>query len=353
MCPNLKARLVDQSCQEIMNCVSNSSLNFSMQITPFSIYITLRKSFSKNRASADRETDLRGDVCYRSSQGELQEQIEHLSIELKQVKTENQNLKLNNEETIEDCEASHEEIKLLKAKLSEYRQETTLKQEALIKQLRHENSELLEQVNKFEKESKHFKKVGTEKEKEIHDLNKDTKIQESNFKQLKAKFDEMSAAVNREKKQQERKIKKKDAKDFLNNMKAESVNVYFDCEVCDVKTETKSQLMYHVRSFHMKSIQSQTDYEEEDKIVQVNLKDFTVDKDVQTEDDKTNETFVKYPCKYCGTNIANPYHLFEHVERCRGTFNFCTEPGLPVIKFFPPSFNLHPPPPPLHNPYSF
>ena len=136
-------------------------------------------------------------------------------------------------------------------------------------------------------------------------------------------------------------------------MKAESVNVYFDCEVCDVKTETKSQLMYHVRSFHMKSIQSQTDYEEEDKIVQVNLKDFTVDKDVQTEDDKTNETFVKYPCKYCGTNIANPYHLFEHVERCCGTFNFCTEPGLPVVKFFPPSFNLHPPHPPLHNPYSF
>ena len=42
-------------------------------------------------------------------------------------------------------------------------------------------------------------------EKEIHDLNKDTKIQESNFKQLKAKFDEMSDAMNREKKKQEKK----------------------------------------------------------------------------------------------------------------------------------------------------
>ena len=93
-------------------------------------------------------------------------------------------------------------------------------------------------------------------EKEIHDLNKDTKIQESNFKQLK--FDGMSDAMNREKKQQEKKLKKKDAKDFLNNMKAESVHLYFDCEVCDVKMKTKSQIIYHVRSFHMRSSQSQT-----------------------------------------------------------------------------------------------
>ena len=76
---------------------------------------------------------------------------------------------------------------------------------------------------------------------------------------------------------------------------------------------------------------------------QINLRDFTVDKVVQTENDKSNATFVKYPCKYFGTNIENPYHLYEHIERCRGTYNFCTEPGLPVIKFFPPSFNLHPP----------
>ena len=180
-------------------------------------------------------------------------------------------------------------------------------------------------------------------EKEIHDLNKDTKIQESNFKQLKAKFDEMSDAMNREKKRQEKKLKKKDVKDFLNNMKAESVRFYFECEVCDVKIETKSQLMYHVRNFHMKSSQSQTDYGKEDKIVQVNLKDFTVDKVVQKEKDKSNATFVKYPCKYFGTNIENPYHLYEHIERCRGTYNFCTEPRLPAIKFCPPSFNLHPP----------
>ena len=52
---------------------------------------------------------------------------------------------------------------------------------------------------------------------------------------------------------------KKDAKDFLNNMKAESVHFYFDCEVCNVKMKTKSQIMYHVRSFqYMRSSQSQT-----------------------------------------------------------------------------------------------
>ena len=47
----------------------------------------------------------------------------------------------------------------------------------------------------------------------------------------------MSDAMNREKKQQEKKLKKKDAKDFLNNMKAESVRFYFDCESTNVPCE--------------------------------------------------------------------------------------------------------------------
>jgi chromosome segregation ATPase len=327
-----------------------------MNLTPYSIYITVRKSFSKNKVlpKSDRAS-YRGELsCDR--QVELVQQIEDLEFKLKQAENANLTLKHNFEEAIEDSEASYKEINLLKAKISEYEREATLKQvsvtnETLIKQLENDNSELLEQVKMVEKESKDLKKVVNEKEKQVHNLNREIKNESENFKQLKAKFDDITAAVNREKKQQERKLKKQERKDFLNNLKTESMNLYFECEKCDVKLETRTQLTYHVRSLHMKSVQSQTDDEEvEEKLVQTDPREFTIDKNVQTEDEKSSETFVKYPCNYCGTKIANKYHLYEHKGKCRGTLNFCTEPGLPMLPFFSPRFTR---PQNLPNPYRF
>ena len=101
----------------------------------------------------------------------------------------------------------------------------------------------------------------------------------------------------------------------------------------------------------MKCSQSQTEFEEKkEAIVQTDLNDFVDDKNVQTEDDKISDEFVKYPCNYCGTNIANTYHLFEHIGRCRGTRNMFTEPGLPVQQFLPQTFDHHHP---WANPFTF
>ena len=44
-----------------------------------------------------------------------------------------------------------------------------------------------------------------EKDKNLHNLKKDIKNETEIFKELKSKFDELTATVNREKKQQDRK----------------------------------------------------------------------------------------------------------------------------------------------------
>ena len=47
MATTTEARQIETSCQEIMNCISESSLNYSVKLTPYSLHITIRKSFSK------------------------------------------------------------------------------------------------------------------------------------------------------------------------------------------------------------------------------------------------------------------------------------------------------------------
>ena len=53
--------------------------------------------------------------------------------------------------------------------------------------------------------------------------------------------------------------------------------------------------------------------------------------------DWSNASFVKYPCHYCGINIANDPHLHEHRSKCLGARNMFTEPGLPNLPAFSPT----------------
>ena len=90
----------------------------------------------------------------------------------------------------------------------------------------------------------------------------------------------------------------------------------------------------------MSSIECQTeDVEVVEKVVQTDKNYSTSDKSEQTNED---ESFKKYPCNYCAINIASKYHLAEHIERCRGTLNMSTTPGLPMLPFFSPRFNQPP-----------
>ena len=115
-----------RSCQEVINCVSDSNLNFSMNITPYSIYITLRKSFSKTKVH--HKCDGVADLPLVGRQDELQEQVEHLRQRLSQAEADNHSLETKYRESVEDCEGVYKVNKVLKAKIDEHEDENSTKQ---------------------------------------------------------------------------------------------------------------------------------------------------------------------------------------------------------------------------------
>ena len=67
--------------------------------------------------------------------------------------------------------------------------------------------------------------------------------------------------------------------------------------MCDFTVETISILKYHVRTIHMASVLIQTDDTDIGvKEIQTDTFEFSSDGIVQTEGEKTDQAFVKYPC---------------------------------------------------------
>ena len=45
-------------CDEIIKCIRSSNLHFSVQETPFSLYVTVRKKLVRNDVKAPRESEI-------------------------------------------------------------------------------------------------------------------------------------------------------------------------------------------------------------------------------------------------------------------------------------------------------
>ena len=95
-------------------------------------------------------------------------------------------------------------------------------------------------------------------------------------------------------------------------MKSALQPVELECDKCDFKVGDLSKLKSHLRINHTDVKCTQTDEVElVDQHVQLFASEFSDDKCVQTfeefssvEEDKSEEVFEKYPCFYCGINIA-------------------------------------------------
>ena len=99
MCAALSAL---ETCDLILGHVKTSSLNFSIQETPFSVYLTLRKSFNQSsRRFSNPET-------YTSSSNPTQskETLEKLETELQNLRFEQNLLKAKND----DLEKANEDL---------------------------------------------------------------------------------------------------------------------------------------------------------------------------------------------------------------------------------------------------
>ena len=112
---------MDQSpFDKIVHCVRGSCLNFSINETPYSLYLTIRKSFSKST----EENFSTPQQLSQSSDTDLE--IIRKRLELSE--SANNSLKLNCEEAESECETSFKIIEDLEKKVKEFEQKDKLKE---------------------------------------------------------------------------------------------------------------------------------------------------------------------------------------------------------------------------------
>ena len=297
--PNL-----DKSCSLILNSVRNSSLNFSVHETPYSLYLTVRKSFAKNRISQDDQNHL--SVANKTVSETLgQEEIVILRNKLSESESKNAKLKHEIEEVVNDSEEKYLKLQNLETKVLNYKEAKT---------------KLESELDEAEKHWKVLNKQVKEKDKQIYDLKKENCNTLESLSEFKTKFSNLTSEVNRERKKQEKKLKKQGARDSVDSL---NVNEHkFECTLCDVKSESLDKLRNHMRVFHMKSSTVQTNEKVvEEKKVQTHDTTITSDKNIQTaEEIVTSKVMnIKHPCFYCDTEIISEQHLLEHRLKCHVT----------------------------------
>ena len=129
------ATTIQNSCDVILNSVRASFLNFSSSETPYSLYISIRKSWAKTKGFPIPE------IPSDSSSLVSQEDLEKLRIQLKHVQDSNESLKIRYEESANDCEKAYRKVNELETKLKKFELEDDSK-DGIIEQTKKENCEL-------------------------------------------------------------------------------------------------------------------------------------------------------------------------------------------------------------------
>ena len=302
--------IVQDSCNNIVNSVHDSNLNFSMTETPYSLYITVRKSLLK------------------SSQDQV---LQHLA---KKTLPANQNLPQNLDTDVKYQESVRQlknEMEAFKTESNDALTEANRKlevREEIIQNLKTDKISLENELEANEKNLKDSSRSIKAKDKELLKLRKDESEAVKNLETARTELKDLKLKISKEIKDEERKAKKIDKREFLENLKAKDL---IKCDKCDIREDSLTKLKNHMRTFHVVNKLSQTEEKViEHKSIQHDI--LKSDKSDQTFEEIKNieeVEFVKYPCHYCRINIANEYHLCEQRVKCRGTPNMCCVPGLP------------------------
>ena len=271
MAANFLACDVVKSCDSVINSVRASSLNFSIQETPYSLFLTIRKSFLKS-------THVFSPSPIKVAR-ENPAIVHDLEIRMKSAEKANLTLKENYEDAIsgEECHKTINELKQLKLR-EEKIEAPKAKVIELENKFKHDKTVLEGELEEAEKKWKLQNKSLKVKDKEMHDLKKQNEYTEEILMKVKAEYKDFNVKINKE-------------KEFLNSLipslKADSL----ECNNCDVKVESVKALKMHKRAVHMKSNLTQTEESVlEDKCVQ-----FSEDKIVETLDQNA-QVSSKYLC---------------------------------------------------------
>ena len=121
---------IENSYDLIVNSVRNSHLNFSMQVTSFSLYLTIRKSFAKFSKEAVQIPTPDKSVN-DLSEALLNDEIKTLKLKLSDAEDFSQRFKCERVESVNDNEECHKKIGNLKSKILKYKTEQSKRESDL------------------------------------------------------------------------------------------------------------------------------------------------------------------------------------------------------------------------------
>ena len=205
---------INELVNGIHDQIKSSYLDFSIQETPYSSYITIRKKIQRN-ASDD---NFRKSVKNIYKQGEKQNSMDN-SFELKEEimakEKENNELQHENDRLIEDIKNKGKDIAGLLKECEDLRLESKIKHNEIIKIKKESHNLDLEKTELERKLLSSNQALEKKHKKEIHDMEKKYKMEiEVCDKEIEVlnDFKNKKVSEEREKKRLEKKMKKKDRK---------------------------------------------------------------------------------------------------------------------------------------------
>ena len=200
---------------EIVHSIRDSKLNFTMNLTPFSAYITIRSSFVKNYIPTFVQQTQHN--CDQVKAKEMENEIKILSLKVKSLEEENvalktgfENFEIAKKTSETEASAVKEEKRLLQIKHEKICAEFKL--------VKNEKEDLTRKSNALSVTDKTNKKEIFELKKHLDKKSNEFEIQ---LRDLKA-FQEQKMAEERAIKQQEKKNKKKAKRELHNEAKVKA-----------------------------------------------------------------------------------------------------------------------------------
>ena len=117
---------VQSSCAQIMKCSGTFSLNFSINETLYSIYLTVRKSFSKSSENFPAPIST-------TQEGDKASELECLAKQLKVSESANFSLQKNFEDALNECETYLKQMDALEMKVNFFEEKDKSKENYLKK----------------------------------------------------------------------------------------------------------------------------------------------------------------------------------------------------------------------------
>ena len=318
-----------QTCDLLLSLVKNSNLNFSLSESPFSVSLSIKKSFIRKANGILRASN----ICEFSSQG---------------LKEENKILKDKNiglQAVIEQTDALENTVHELSSKLqkaNEFAETTSKSNNNMLEKFKRNTKQLdekteeikllkgviakhTEEVAKYKSEIKETTKLIKSNQKETHNLEKKVENQQNTIKNLKDannKIKNENKKLENAKKHSEKKaegleknlaaIKSANTKDSESkiNTSTAAIQVEIPCNKCIETSSSEGKIKNHVGREHVDQ-----DNNNNIKCIQ-GLKMFSTNKELEAHvnDHQIPSASTDFSCTFCEQTFLNFAKLIVHIK---------------------------------------